>query len=199
MRASLRRLPPTVCVVGLFFMAGCAQPPDKELHEAQGAIDAARAAGAEDYAQAELNEAVTALQRGHEAVQQRDYRLALNHALDSRERAQNAAREAADGKASARSAAERRLADVTAALAAARAALAQAEAVRIPRSTLEAPGGHIRAADEAVQEAGEALARGDYRGAARLLEPHAQRLGEAVRALNQAVAERQARPPRRRR
>ena len=38
---------------------------------------------------------------------QRDYRLALNHALDSRERAQNAAKQAADGKAAARAEADR--------------------------------------------------------------------------------------------
>ena len=40
--------------------------------------------------------------KAHDAVAQRDYRLALNYALDSRERAQNAAKDAADHKATAR-------------------------------------------------------------------------------------------------
>ena len=54
--------------------------------------------------------------RAQEAVGQRDYRLALNHALDSRERAQAAAKRAADERATARSDAERLLADTTAAI-----------------------------------------------------------------------------------
>jgi len=193
------RLLVAVCLIAGPLLAGCGQPPDKELNQAQGAIDAARAAGAEEYAADELQGAVDALQRGYEAVQQRDYRLALNHALDSRERAQNAAREAADGKASARSEAERLLADVTAALASATAALEKAGAARVPKAALEDAGQHLRAAETAVQEAGAALAREDYRGAVELLEPHTTRLNEAVRALTQASAQRQARPQRRRR
>ncbi len=47
-----------------------------------------------------------ALKNANVAVEQRDYRLALNDALDSRERAQNAAKLAVDGKAAARSAAD---------------------------------------------------------------------------------------------
>ena len=43
----LRLLPVFVAFV---LAAGCGDPPDKELHQAQGAIDAARAAGAEQYA-----------------------------------------------------------------------------------------------------------------------------------------------------
>jgi len=57
------------------------------MDQAQGALDAARAAGAERYATAEYQAAATALKNAQDAVAQRDYRLALNHALDSRERA----------------------------------------------------------------------------------------------------------------
>ena len=72
-------------------MACGGEPPDKEMQQAQGAIDAARAAGADQYAHEEFAAAQEALTHANEAVEQRDYRLALNHALDSRERAQNAA------------------------------------------------------------------------------------------------------------
>ena len=65
---------------------GCGEPPSKEMHQAQGAIDAARAAGAERYAADTLAAAVKALAQADLAANQRDYRLALNHALDSRER-----------------------------------------------------------------------------------------------------------------
>src|SRR3979490_1988429 len=79
--------------------AACGDPPNKEMDQAQGAIDAARAAGADRYAATEYTAATDALKRSQDAVAQRDYRLALNEALDSREHAQNAAREGADTKA----------------------------------------------------------------------------------------------------
>ena len=108
--------------------AGCGDPPTKEMNQAQGAIDAARAAGAEQYATDEYKAAVDALRRAQDAVTQRDYRQALNDALDSRERAQNAAREASSQKAQARSQAERLVAEVTTALAAATGRLDTAHA-----------------------------------------------------------------------
>src|SRR4030088_2953978 len=73
-------------------------PPEKEMQQAQGAIDAARAAGADQYAREEFTAAEEALKHAREAVDQRDYRAALNAALDARERAQTAAKEAVNGK-----------------------------------------------------------------------------------------------------
>ena len=79
-----------------FLASACGDPPTREMDQAQGAIDAARAAGADRYATEEYQAAVDALKQAQEAVAQRDYRLALNHAIDSRERAQNAAKQAAE-------------------------------------------------------------------------------------------------------
>ena len=64
------------------------------MQQAEGAIEAARAAGADQgHAREELaGGRREVLKRAGEAVTERDYRLALNHALDARERAQNAAR-----------------------------------------------------------------------------------------------------------
>src|SRR6187549_1810721 len=86
-----------------------ADPPDKELQQAKGAIDAARVAGAGDYARDELAAAELALKNAHDAVDQRDYRLALTSALDSRARAENATAQAVDQKTAARDEAERLL------------------------------------------------------------------------------------------
>jgi hypothetical protein len=91
----MRRVAALLCV--LFLSAGCSEPPQKEIDRAQGAVDTARAAGAEQYAAAEFAEATTALQQAHDAVTQRDYRLALSRALDASQRAQESARPAADG------------------------------------------------------------------------------------------------------
>src|SRR5262245_30894708 len=103
LRCTLHRTLSLFLVLGIAFSAACSSPPDKEINQAQGAIDAAGAAGAEKYAAEEYRAAQQALQRAHEAVGQRDYRLALSSAIDARERAQEAARQAAEGKAVARS------------------------------------------------------------------------------------------------
>src|SRR5262245_26310287 len=117
-----------VVLVALFLTTACAAPPDKEIQQAQAAVDAAREAGAPEYAPAEFQAAEDALRRAHDAVGQRDYRLALSNALDSRERAQEAVTAAATQKAAARKAAEQAVADADRALERARATLKSAEA-----------------------------------------------------------------------
>ena len=94
--------------------SACTSPPQREIDQAQGAIDAARAAGAERYAASEFTAANTALKSATDAVEQGDYRLALNHAIDSREQAQNAARVAADTRVKLRGDVERSMAEVNA-------------------------------------------------------------------------------------
>jgi Domain of unknown function (DUF4398) len=127
-----RVLPLGTILLSVFLTVACSEPPNKELHQAQGAIDAARSAGAAVYAPEELKGAVDALNRAQDAVGQRDYRLALNHALDSRERAQAAAKRAADERATVRSDAERLLADTTAAISVATVRLRAAEDAHTP-------------------------------------------------------------------
>src|SRR5262245_17814971 len=83
-----------------------ADPPDKEIQQAQSAIEAARSAGAADYARDELTAAEQALKSSRDAVEQRDYRLALTSALDSRARAENAASAAVEQKTAAHAEAE---------------------------------------------------------------------------------------------
>jgi hypothetical protein len=122
-------------VVLLFAIAfvACAEPPSKEMNQAQGAIDAAKAAGAEQFAAIELTAAVDALRRSEEAVTQRDYRLALNYAIESRERAQGAAKAAVDARSRARGDAEALLAEATTLLSQARARLRGVDGARVPR------------------------------------------------------------------
>jgi len=189
-----------ILALGLAMVAsGCAEPPSKEMHQAQGAIDAARAAGAERYAADELAASVKALDQANAAAAQRDYRLALNHALDSRERAQNAAREAAAGRAAARSRAERLLAEVTTALAAATAKLEAADAAKLPKDALNEPRGQIAAVQKAVQEAGAALGSEDYVHAADVLERRVDAVHAATAQIDAIVAAPPPRSARRRR
>jgi hypothetical protein len=179
----------------------CGEPPNKELHQAQGAIDAARAAGAAVYAPDELKGAVDALTRAQEAVAQRDYRLALNHALDSRERAQAAAKRAADERATARSDAERLLADTTAAIAVATVRLKAAEDAHTPAQGTATLRAAIETARKATDDAGNALAKEDYLGARQRLQGVSRAIAVAVESVppppSSAPPARPTRAPRR--
>ena len=172
--------------------AGCAAPPSKELHQAQGAIDAARAAGADSYATEEFTAAVDALARAEAAVGQRDYRLALSQALDSLERAQNAAKLAASQKAAVRSEAERLLAEVTSGVAVADARLA-AETSRTRSPAAIALQSAVQNARTALDNAGKALATEDYLEARRRLQGVRDTLLAAQAALPAASARRPTR------
>jgi len=158
------------CLAAAILSAACGEPPSKEMNQAQGAIDAARAAGADKYASAEYNAALDSLKRSDQAVTDRDYRLALNNALESREHAQNAAREAADTKARLRGEAERGMAEIATGLAQANARLQAAERARVPSRLLRGPQDELTAINRDVQKAGEAIQAGDYLAAKPLLD-----------------------------
>jgi len=159
---SLRaRLLPALCLA-LLVTIGCGgEPPDKEMQQAQGALDAARAAGADKYATEEFTAATLALTNAKEAVDQRDYRLALNHALDSRERAQNAAKMAADGKATARTEADRAINAAQAEINAAETRVKTAETGKSARA-LDGPRHAIGTAQATLQEARADFEKGNY-------------------------------------
>jgi hypothetical protein len=166
----------------------CAEPPSKEMNQAQGAIAAAKAAGADRYATEEYNAAVAALQRSQDAVAQRDYRLALNHALDSRERAQDAARQAADTKAQIRGEVERTMAEIAALLAQSNVKLGVAQKVRVPRRVLREPIDDLAAVNADVQKAGEAMQGGDYSSLRPVLKDVKARIQKVDATLDAAIA-----------
>ena len=157
------------------------------MDQAQGAIDAARAAGADRYAAEQYEAAVKALQSARDAVAQRDYRLALNHALDSRDRAQRAAKEAASQQAVLRSAAERRLVQVTASLDQARQHLKDAENGRIPRRSIASARAAISAAEASLQKAGTSIEEGNYTVSQKQLAESAAKLQAATAEIETAM------------
>ncbi len=182
-RAVFRAVP----VLALLFVAACAEPPSKEMNQAQGAIDAARAAGADRYAADELKAAVDALAQAEQVVRDRDYRLALSYALDSRERAQNAARMAVEGRAQARGNAERTIAEVAALVTRARARLEAPDVAKLPARARRDPMAAVDAADQAVQEARAALAQDAYDKVEAALQGHAAALEAALKELDAAA------------
>jgi hypothetical protein len=182
------------CLAAALLTASCEAPPNKEMDQAQGALDAARAAGADRYATAEYTAATDSLTRSRQAVTERDYRLAMNHALESREHAQNAAREAADTRARLRGDAERRMAEIAGLLAQANARLQAAEARRVPRRTLRAPQAALSAVNADVQKAGEAMKADDYRAVGQLLEGLKARIEKVIADLDGGPPTQSARP-----
>jgi hypothetical protein len=187
----MRRSAALVCA--LLLCGACSEPPQKEIDRAQGAVDAARAAGAERYAAAEFAAATTALKEAHEAVAQRDYRLALSRALDASERAQQAARGAADGKARTLADVEKDVATTAASLQQLQAAIKTAEAARVPGPTLAAARQTAASASAALQKARARLKAEQYLDARDALRGVGGRITEQIRGLNDATRQRSGR------
>ena len=170
-------------------------PPDKEMQQAQAAIDTARAAGANEYAHGEFAAAEDALKRAREAVGQRDYRLALNNALDSRDRAQTATKEAVEQQKTARADAQRALTEASTALADANARLKAAETAHKPARLLSDVRRSIADGDQALQKARAAFEAGHYHDVAKTLNDSNAHLAGVARELDGATGA----APRRRR
>ena len=189
----MRRWSWRAVVAAACLISACADPPNKEIDQAQGAIDAARAAGGERYAATEYAAATASLQSANDAVAQRDYRLALNHALASREQAQNAAREAADGKARTGAEVERTMAEIAGLLAQANTQITAAQRARVPVGLLREPAAEIEAVNAVVQKAGEAVNADDYLGAQAMLQGVKERIQKAIAAIDAATTSQSAR------
>lgn len=183
-----------VCLVSLLVvcclssLACGGDPPEKEIKQAQDAIAAAEVSGASQYANEEFSAAREALKRANDAVQQRDYRLALNHALDSLERAQNAKVQAAEGRKSARENADRAISAATMAFSAANAKLKTAERAHATPKALTAFRAQVTLADQRLQEARAALGKEDFTGAASAAVTALQVLQVGVAAFDHASA-----------
>ena len=186
--SSARRLLLSLAVLAAVAGTACGDPPDKEMQQAQGAIDAARAAGADQYAREEFTAAEDALKRSHEAVAQRDYRQALNTALDARERAQAATKESVNEKAIARADATKAIADADAALHDARATLKSAEAAHVSARALSNVRRTIDNGESTMQKARTAFGTGDYLGAIDAARSVPALLGSAAHDLDVAPA-----------
>jgi hypothetical protein len=139
------------------------------------------------------------MQQTHEAVAQRDYRLALSRAVDANERALEAARQAADGKARAQTDAQAVLARALTAARLLSAQLKAAEAARVPAPDLEAARRVHTDAQRALQEARTAMAAGTYLVAIKQLQDVPDKIAAQTAELTQAIDARSGRSPRRRR
>jgi hypothetical protein len=183
----VRRLRVALAFAAALSGVACGDPPDKELQQARSAIESARGAGADLYATEEFAAAETALKNATEAVDQRDYRLALNRALDARERALNATKEAVVRKAVVRTDASRALAQAARTLDETRGKLKNAEAARVPAKVLAPARRIIADTDLAVQEARTAFGQGAYASVIEAAGAANTRLRDVARDLDTAI------------
>src|SRR5512134_3108572 len=97
-------------------LAGCAQPPTRELTAAETALAEAQRAEAEKYASELMEQAKAALVAARQKVEQKDYRGALSSAVDASEKARAAAAAVPSAKMLLKGAAETAQAEAQAAL-----------------------------------------------------------------------------------
>jgi hypothetical protein len=171
----------------LLLFSGCAEPPHKEMDQAQAAIDAAQAAGADRYATSAYSAATEALENTRTAATASDHRLALSYALESREHAQNAGRNAADEKVRVRIDVEHASTILTALIAEGHSLLDATAHGAASRTRLEQPAWDLTAAEAHLQEAGEAEETGDYLGASAALEEARIQIEQATTSIRDAL------------
>jgi hypothetical protein len=171
----------------------CASPPHKELDQAQGAIDAARAAGAERFAAKEYEAAGDALKRANEAVTARDYRLALNYALESREQAQNAARIAADTRARLRGDVERSLSEARSIITETQARMSGPTGAQIPRATRRTAQQRLAQLEKDLQNVAADLQAEKYMEADRVLTGVKQQIQAVAATVTKATTSQSSR------
>jgi hypothetical protein len=171
---------------------GCSAPPQKEIDQAQAVIDLARTAGADRYAADEYAAAAAGLLKARAAVDQRDYRQALSYAIDARQLAQTAIRQAGEGKARTQRATAALLADTEARARRLDTHLAGAGAARAPAKELRGPRAVREDARRALQEARTQIGAGNYEKADELLASVRKKLDPAIAEVEKI----RQRPPR---
>jgi uncharacterized protein DUF4398 len=179
----------------LLLLAGCSEPPQKEIDQAQAAVDLARAAGAETYAAEEYAGATAGVQKARASVDQRDYRQALSYAIDARQRAQNALRQAQDAKTKAQRTADTAVTEVSKRLNVLRARLQAAEKARVPMKELRGPRAAAADGGKALQEARTEIGAGNYVKAGEMLTAVRKKLDAAMRDVENIPQPRNPRSP----
>ena len=170
-----------ILAVLLLAAAGCSEPPQKEIDQAQAALDLARAAGAETYAAEEYGAAAAGVQKARTSVDQRDYRQALSYAIDARQRAQNALHQAEIGRAKAQRAIDAAVTDVSNRLNELQTRLQAAEKARVPVKELRDPRAALADGRKALQEARTEIGAGNHAKAGEMLAAVRKKLDAAIR------------------
>jgi len=146
----------------LLLVAGCSEPPRKEIDQAQAAVDLARTAGAEQLAPEEYAASAAGVQKARAAVDQHDYRLALSFAIDARQRAQDAVRQAGEARTRAQRDIEALYGEIATRANRLQTLVRDAEAARAKPADLRDARATLAEARKALQEASTAITLGKF-------------------------------------
>jgi hypothetical protein len=142
-------------------LCSCEQPPNKEIAAAEQQVEQARAAGAEQYAPARLQEAEAAMRDAHRRVDEKDYRGALSSATDAADKARGAAKAAAAAKTLARGATEMAQAEARVMLDEAAHIREEAVKARVPDAAFGGLEPRTRKVSDDLEAVSAILKRGD--------------------------------------
>jgi hypothetical protein len=170
-----------ILTVLLLVSTGCSAPPQKEIDQAQAVLESARTAGADKFAPEEYTAAAAGLQKARAAVEQRDYNQALSFAIDARQRAQNAIRQAPEGKKRAQRAVEALYGEIATRANRLQALVRTAEAGHAKAKDLREPRATLAEARKTLQEASAAITLGNYEEASKSLTEVRGKLDAAIR------------------
>lgn len=172
-----------IALAGCLVLVACGEPPTKEMDLARTAIAAAERVHADRYAAADLKAAQDAFEKSTAAVAAHDFKLALNHALASHDRAQTAAQAATVAEQAQRAQLQQRIEDATARSRAARADVAAAARTRGLRRAASAASVALDTIAHDLQEARAQVEGGDLETADRLSHGAAERVAAAIATL----------------
>lgn len=160
-----RHLAPLPAILSLLLLAGCDQPPAKEIAAAETALAQARKDGAFAFAPEQWKAAEAALAQARQKVEVKDYRGALSSAIDASDKAKGAATAAASAKLLARSAAEVAQAEAQAALDEVAAVKEEAAKTKVPDSAFAELEPKLESIREGLAVVVQLLEKGDLLGA----------------------------------
>jgi len=161
-----------LAVTAMVLMTGCQKPPDQEMQTAQQALDAAKAAEAEKYAQAELSGAQSVMDQARQEIETQKAKWFPNY--DKAKELLNQAKTQSDQtKEAAIQGKEKAKQDATAAIADAKALIDQTEAAlktapkgKGTKADLELMAKDLEGYKAAVAEAETMMGSEDFHGAA---------------------------------
>ncbi len=158
-------------VTAAVLMTGCQKPPEQELAAAQQAIDAAKQAEAEKYAQTELSTVQTTLDQARAEIETQkakwfpNYDNAKKLLADAKTQGDQAKEAAIQGKEKAKQEATAAIADAKAAVEAAETALKSAPKGKGTKADLELMTKDLEGYKTAITEAEQMMASEDFKGA----------------------------------
>ncbi|MEW6671635.1 MAG: hypothetical protein AB1427_08020 [Thermodesulfobacteriota bacterium] len=154
------------CVTVIAMLAGCSQPPKQEVDAANAALQAAVAAGAEQYAAAELKAAQDLSAKLNGEMEKKDYKAAKQTAVEMKDAADKAKAAAEAEKAKAKEAATAGAAEVKQGLEKAKGLVAEAAKMKLPADLLKPIQEQLAAAEAGAGELDGMVAAEKFKEAA---------------------------------